>query len=41
MAMLAPTPAGLAGRDLVSVDQLDRDQLIELLDLADHLKMLQ
>ncbi|MFL6050639.1 MAG: ornithine carbamoyltransferase [Gaiellales bacterium] len=41
MAMLAPTPAGLAGRDLLSVDQLDRDQLIELLDLADHLKMLQ
>ena len=39
--MLAPTPAGLAGRDLLSVDQLDRDQLIELLDLADHLKMLQ
>ena len=41
MAMLAPTPAGLAGRDLLSIDQLDRDQLIELLDLADHLKMLQ
>ena len=41
MAMLAPTPAGLAGRDLLSVDQLDRDQLIELLDLADHLKLLQ
>jgi ornithine carbamoyltransferase len=41
MAMLAPTPAGLAGRDLLSVDQLDRDQLIELLDLADHLKTLQ
>jgi ornithine carbamoyltransferase len=41
MALLAPTPAGLAGRDLLSVDQLDRDQLIELLDLADHLKMLQ
>jgi ornithine carbamoyltransferase len=41
MAMLAPTPAGLAGRDLLSVDQLDRDQLTELLDLADHLKMLQ
>ena len=39
--MLAPTPAGLAGRDLLSVDQLDRDQLIELLDLADHLKLLQ
>jgi len=41
MAVLAPTPAGLAGRDLLSVDQLDRDQLIELLDLADHLKLLQ
>ncbi len=41
MAMLASTPAGLAGRDLLSVDQLDRDQLMELLDLADHLKMLQ
>ena len=41
MAMLAPTPAALAGRDLLSVDQLDRDQLSELLDLADHLKMLQ
>ncbi|HZI36643.1 MAG TPA: ornithine carbamoyltransferase [Gaiellales bacterium] len=41
MAILAPTPAGLAGRDLLSVDQLDRDQLIELLDLADHLKLLQ
>ena len=39
--MLAPTPAGLAGRDLLSVDQLDRDQLIDLLDLADHLKLLQ
>ena len=41
MAVLAPTPAALAGRGLLSVDQLDRDQLIELLDLADHLKMLQ
>jgi ornithine carbamoyltransferase len=41
MAMLAATPAGLAGRDLLSIDQLGRDQLIELLDLADHLKLLQ
>src|SRR3954452_11287567 len=41
MAVLAPTPAGLAGRDLLSIDQLDLDHLIELLDLADHLKMLQ
>jgi ornithine carbamoyltransferase len=41
MALVAPTPAGLAGRDLLSIDQLDRDQLIDVLDLADHLKMLQ
>jgi ornithine carbamoyltransferase len=41
MAIVAPTPAGLAGRDLLSIDQLDRDQLIDVLDLADHLKMLQ
>jgi ornithine carbamoyltransferase len=41
MAIVAPTSAGLAGRDLLSIDQLDRDQLIELLDLADHLKLLQ
>lgn len=40
MAICAPSPAGLAGRDLLSIDQLDRDRLIELLDLADHLKML-
>jgi ornithine carbamoyltransferase len=41
MAIVAPTSAGLAGRDLLSIDQLDRDQLIDVLDLADHLKMLQ
>jgi ornithine carbamoyltransferase len=41
MALLAPTPAALAGRHLLSIDQLDLEQLIELLDRADHLKMLQ
>ena len=41
MAVSVPKTAGLAGRDLLSVDQLSPDELIELLDLADHLKLLQ
>jgi ornithine carbamoyltransferase len=41
MAVLATSSPGLAGRDLLAIDELDHDQLVELLDLADHLKTLQ
>ncbi|HEY0387283.1 MAG TPA: ornithine carbamoyltransferase [Gaiellales bacterium] len=41
MAVAVHAPPTLSGQDLLSVDQLDRDRLTELLDLADHLKRLQ
>ncbi|MDX6520739.1 MAG: ornithine carbamoyltransferase, partial [Gaiellales bacterium] len=34
-------PSSLTGRDLLSIDQLSRDELTELLDLADQLKLMQ
>jgi ornithine carbamoyltransferase len=41
MAVAVHPPPALAGRDLLSVDQLTAAELLELLDLADHLKRLQ
>ncbi|MDX6548214.1 MAG: ornithine carbamoyltransferase [Gaiellales bacterium] len=40
MPTLSPT-SPLTGRDLLSIDQLSRDELTALLDLADQLKLLQ
>ncbi len=40
MAVAVLPSRTLTGRDLLAVDQLDREQLFELLDLADHLKRL-
>ena len=41
MAVAVHAPTSLAGRDLLAVDELQRDELIEVLDLAEHLKRLQ
>jgi ornithine carbamoyltransferase len=41
MLHLADAATGLRGRDLLAIDELDRVELGELLDLADHLKRLQ
>ncbi len=38
MALIAPPPIELAGRDLLQVDDLSTDELTAVLDLADQLK---
>ena len=40
MLQLADAGIGLRGRDLLAIDQLDRGELVEVLDLADRLKLL-
>jgi ornithine carbamoyltransferase len=41
MAVAVHAPCALAGRDLLAIDQLQPTELVELLDLAEHLKRLQ